>query len=154
LLLTKTRAAHAHDVGGFQTSPAITTHCSKAQHGTAQHISDSNPDGKTTAAVGGHPLHKIVDAAYTPLHHKAMVHNTVTPTALLLLLLLLLSHLLKGSCWAVVISGQIHTTQGVPVTHSSTKNRSSSKSVTSHLKVLAWTADCHLRARVKCCSWG
>jgi hypothetical protein len=29
---------------------------------------------------------------------------------LLLLLLLLLSHLLKSSCWAVLIAGQVHAT--------------------------------------------
>jgi hypothetical protein len=37
LLLTKTRAAQAHEVGGFHTRPAITTHCSTTQHSTAQH---------------------------------------------------------------------------------------------------------------------
>lgn len=30
LLLTNTRAAHAHEVGGFHTRPAITTHCNSS----------------------------------------------------------------------------------------------------------------------------
>jgi hypothetical protein len=53
LLLTNTRAAQAHEVGGFHTRPAITTHCGGAGHQGSRGCSECRGGEKTSGELLG-----------------------------------------------------------------------------------------------------